>query len=114
MNESASSVAPAVEPTPSHPIAVRANAQTLSYRQFMWGLSNGIFVLAVAGAFWFALAAWAAAWSLAIVPIAVVTVILGYGARRVRRQASGFQIKEAQNGSDVERARTRRIQVGFR
>jgi hypothetical protein len=80
----------------------------------MWGLSNGIFVLALAGAFWFGLAAWAAAASLAIAPIAVVTVILAFGARRVRRQASGFQIKEIKNGTDVERARTRRIQVGFR
>src|SRR5204863_7695123 len=45
---------------------------------------------------------------------AVVTFIHAYGERRVRRQASGFQIKEIGNGSDAERARTRRIQVGFR
>ena len=49
-----------------------------------------------------------------IVPIAVVTIILAYAARRVRRQASGLTIKEIKNSSDAERARTRRIQVDFR
>jgi hypothetical protein len=104
--------------SPSHFASAAAATQTgghgLGYRQFMWGLSNGIFVLALAGAFWFGLAAWAAASSLAIAPIALATVVLAYGARRVRRQASGFQIKEIKGGSDAERARTRRIQVGFR
>jgi hypothetical protein len=93
---------------------MQTGVQSLGYRQFMWGLSNGIFVLALAGAFWFALASWAADAVLALVPIIVVTVALMYGARQVRRQASGFRIKEIKNGSDADRARTRRIQVGFR
>ena len=29
----------------------------MSYSQFMWGLSNGVLVLAMAGAFWLGLAA---------------------------------------------------------
>src|SRR5437868_833474 len=93
---------------------MQTNTQSLGYRQFMWGLSNGIFVLALAGAFWFVLAAWAANALGAIVPIPVVAASLVYAARRVRRKASGFQIKEIENGSSGERARTRRIQVGFR
>jgi hypothetical protein len=30
----------------------------MSYRQFIWGLSNGVMALAISGVFWFGMAAW--------------------------------------------------------
>jgi hypothetical protein len=80
----------------------------------MWGLSNGIFVGALAGAFWFSMAAWSAGWLPAELPIPIVAAVLAYGAVRVRREATGFRLRELKTAADTEQARARRIQIGFR
>ncbi len=88
-------------------------SDTLSHRQFIWGLSNGILVLAVAGAFWLGIAAvpvlpWAAA------PIAGIAAALVAGGFRLRREARGFRLAELKNAGEAERERFRKIRVGYR
>jgi hypothetical protein len=77
------------------------------HRQFMWGLSNGIMNLALAGLFWFGLAVvsrgdfkWAA-------PIVVVAALILAGAIQVRRKALGFK------RSDLKGERTKKINRGM-
>ncbi len=93
---------------------MHTHIRSLSYRQFMWGLSNGIFTLALAGAFWFSMAAWSAGWLQAEIPIPIVAALIAYGAVRVRREATGFRLRELKGASAAEQARAHRIQVGFR
>lgn len=85
----------------------------LSYRQFMWGLSNGVVVLIVGGGFWLNMAAWFAGRML-LIPIGALAAILGYAAWCLRRRGGGFRLRELTNASEHQRDRTRRIQVGFR
>jgi len=87
-----------------------------SRRQFYWGLSQGIAVLALATAFWFGIAAAfsSRAWK---VPVTVLsggsTVALLFGAARVRRKAAGFGIADLGRAEGRRREATRRIRVGF-
>lgn len=94
-------------------------ARSLGYRQFMWGLSNGVFVLAIAGAYWFSMAASVAesipTWTWALTELAILAgvVLVAWGGARVRRSAAGFSLRDLEHASPAARARARRIQVGF-
>jgi hypothetical protein len=89
-------------------------------RQFLWGLSNGIIVLAVAGVFWLG---WGFGPHLGnggwILP-AVFTVVV-YGtcgaivllAVRLRHRV-GFKRAELKYGDERQRAESHKITVGFR
>ena len=87
--------------------------RSLGYRQFMWGLSNGVAVLAVAGYFWWSMAVWPTN-RLLLVAVTLVAAGLGYGALRLRRRATGFRLREANEGGALHRERTRKTRVGFR
>ena len=93
---------------------MHTHTRTLNYRQFMWGLSNGLFVLAVAGAFWFSMAAQTVGGLPVEIPIVIIAALFAYGAVRVRREAAGFRLRELKTAPVADQARARRIQVGFR
>jgi hypothetical protein len=88
--------------------------QEMSREQFAWGLSNGVNVLAISGAFWLSLAAWAigvGALLVALPPILLVGGLLLRGSVRLRRRFPGFSprsLRGAPKGSP-----TRRIIIGF-
>ena len=89
-------------------------SQEMSRDQFVWGLSNGVAVLAISGAFWLGLAAWGiglTALIIALAPILVLGGALMVGSVRLRRAATGFSprsLRGAPKGS-----LTRRIIIGF-
>src|SRR5947208_1473047 len=85
----------------------------MTYRWFIWGLSNGVFVLAFAGGFWFGLAASLITASPLLALITVAQILILWGGLRLRRKAAGFQIAEARKGDDVQRKVLRQILVGF-
>jgi hypothetical protein len=93
--------------------------RSLGYRQFMWGLSNGVFVLAIAGAVWFSMAASVAesvpSWTWILTELAILAgvVLVAWGAVRVRRAADGFSLRDLKDASAAARARAHRIQIGF-
>ena len=86
----------------------------MSRDQFVWGLSNGVAVLAISGAFWLGLAAWGIGLTALIVALAPILVLGGalmVGSVRLRRGATGFSprsLRGAPKGS-----LTRRIIIGF-
>jgi hypothetical protein len=88
-------------------------------RQFLWGLSNGVFALAIAGTFWlgygFGPQLGDGGWTLP----AVFSIVL-YGSfaaivwRGVRlRRRIGFKRSELKQGDERQRAETHKIMVGF-
>jgi hypothetical protein len=91
----------------------------LTDRQFLWGLSNGIIVLTLAGIFWFGMGfgprlsdgGW-------VVPAVFTVVVYGAGgvlvwrAIRLKRQV-GFKSSELKLSDERQRAETHRIMVGF-
>jgi hypothetical protein len=89
-------------------------------RQFLWGLSQGVSVFAIAGAFWFGLAAssvltprtewWV--WSLSTLFQAGVCAGLLWAGVRLRRR-SGFRASELRHGNALQQRETRCIRVGF-
>jgi hypothetical protein len=85
----------------------------------MWGLSNGVFVLAIAGAVWFSMAASVAepvpGWTWALIELAILAGVglVAWGGVRVRRTAGGFSLRDLEHASPGARARAHRIQVGF-
>lgn len=85
-------------------------------RQFFWGLSNGIVVLAMAAAIWFGIAA-AFAPRVWAIPVAVLggasAVALLFGAARVRRKAAGFGFADLERAEGSRRDEIRKIRVGF-
>ena len=89
-------------------------SQEMSRDQFVWGLSNGVGVLAISGAFWLGLAAWGVGFTallIALTPILVLGGALMVGSLRLRRKAAGFSPRsrrEAPRGSP-----SRRIIIGF-
>ncbi len=80
----------------------------------MWGLSNGVIVLSVSGAFWLGLAAWTVSgpvFVVVIAPIVVMSGLLIWRGIRLRRLAPGFSRKSlryAPKGSSIQR-----INFGF-
>ncbi len=89
-------------------------------RQFLWGLSSGIGVLAVAGAFWYGIGAghiltartpwWI--WSISTSIQAGVLTGLLWTAFRLRRR-SGFKPAEFRRQDERQRAENRGIRVWF-
>jgi len=82
-------------------------------RWFLWGLSNGVFVLAIAGGFWFGLAASALRPSPATAFVLIVEAALLWGAFHLRRRARGFRLSEAKNGDDRQQRLLRQMVAGF-
>jgi hypothetical protein len=80
----------------------------------MWGLSNGVAILAVSAAFWIGLAAWTLGprvLLIAAAPILALAGLLIWRGRRLRRLAPGFSrasLRNAPKGSSIHR-----IGVGF-
>jgi hypothetical protein len=81
--------------------------------QFIYGLSDGITVLAIAAAFWMGLAAWTLSLSvllIAAVPILILSGFLIWGGSRVRRMAAGVTratFRKAPKGSAIRRIAAR-------
>ena len=88
-------------------------------RQFLWGLSNGVFALAIAGTFWlgygFGPQLGGGGWML---PAAFSIVLYGafggivWHAVRLRRRI-GFKRSEFKLADERQRAETHKIMVGF-
>jgi hypothetical protein len=89
-------------------------------RQFLWGLSGGVSIFTIAGAFWFGLGFsslftaktewWV--WSLSTVLQVGVSAGLLWAAIRLRRR-SGFTTADLRRGDERLRAESRRIRTGF-
>lgn len=71
------------------------------YRQFMWGLSQGVGILGAAGTFWLAMGVlrgraedlrWATWALMALIAVGLVTILRGSMA--IRRRATGFNSRE--------------------
>jgi hypothetical protein len=87
----------------------------MSYGQFMWGLSNGVLVLAMAGAFWLGLAAFNGGFRAgSAILIAVGAIAVAAGSVWLRRKAGGFRFSQLKQGDAAQRLATRRILVGLR
>lgn len=92
----------------------------MTERQFLWGLSGGISVFALAGAFWFGLAYstflapraewWI--WTLFLLAQFGVLAALLFAAFRLRRR-SGFKSSEFRHPDPSRRSENRRIRIGF-
>jgi hypothetical protein len=81
----------------------------------MWGLSNGVLVLAMAGAFWFGLAAFNGGFQVGpAIWIAVGATAVGAGTVWLRRKAGGFRSSQLNQGNEAQRMANRRIRTGFR
>jgi hypothetical protein len=88
-------------------------------RQFLWGLSNGIIVLALAGTFWlgygFGPLLGEGGW---VLPAVFTVIVYGtFGAivwlgNRLRRR-TGFKRSELRQADDRQRAETHKMMVGF-
>lgn len=103
---------------------------SLAYRQYMRGLSFGVFVGSVAGFFWANLSAWSAdcaraglpPWTREDVPLHYVPWVFWTGAAaaaliagavRVGRRARGFKFSQLRKASDQHRQLSRRITRSF-
>jgi len=87
----------------------------MSYSQFMWGLSNGVLVLAMAGAFWFGLAAFNGGFQVGpAILIAVGAIAVAAGSVWLRRKAGGFRFSHLKQGNEAQRLASRRILIGLR
>jgi len=87
----------------------------MSYRQFMWGLSNGVLVLTVAGGFWLGIIGSIVRRPEILGPAGVIGLaLLLWGFVRLRRKSAGFSLAEMKNGTEEQRSSLRRIRRGFR
>src|ERR1700722_16868770 len=86
-------------------------------RQFYWGLSLGIIVLALAGFVWFG-------WAISVFESPVAGALCGvldvalpgcliWAGFRVRRKASGFKRSDLRLGSQEQRSANRRVSIFF-
>ena len=92
----------------------------MNNRQFLWGLSNGVIVFAIAGGFWLGLGIGTVATQVGWLVCAVSTVLqvggcasLLWAAVRLRRKA-GFQSSELKDSDGRRTPETRRIFTGLR
>lgn len=87
-------------------------------RQFYWGLSLGIIVLALVGFVWFG-------WAISVFESPVAAAVCGtldailtgcliWAGRRVRREASGFKRSDLRQGTEEHRIANRRTSSRFR
>ena len=97
-------------------VVLGVTAGSMTNGQVLWGLSNGVLVFAIAGAFWFGMALGPTAFAIGVVPwLAVLAVMVGGTATLVRaalrlRRRSGFRTSDLRR-TDPD---TRRIITGFR
>lgn len=84
--------------------------------QVLWGLSNGVLVFAIAGAFWLGMAFGPAAWAIGVAPWLVVLAVMIGGAAALMRAAVRLRRRSGFRASGLRRADpdTRRIITGFR
>lgn len=92
----------------------------MTERHFLWGLSGGISVFAISGAFWLGLgftsvltprSNWRV-WALVMGVQAAGCVALLWSASRLRRR-SGFAGADVRRGDEQQRAEARRMRAGF-
>jgi hypothetical protein len=87
----------------------------MSYRQFMWGLSNGVLVLSVAGGFWLGIIGSIVRRPEILGPIGIIgLVLLLWGFLCLRRKSAGFRLAEMKYGTEEQRSSLRRIRRGLR
>jgi len=87
----------------------------MSYRQFMWGLSNGVLVLTVAGGFWLGIVGSMVHRPEILGPAGIVgLVLLLWGFICLRRKSAGFSLAEMKNGTDQQRSSLRQTRRGLR
>src|SRR5438477_7387008 len=87
----------------------------MSYRQFMWGLSNGVLVLMLAGGFWLGILGSILVRSElvgAVGVLCVASLLLGFV--HLRRKSAGFILAEMKNGTEEQRLSLQRIRRGLR
>ena len=92
----------------------------MNERQFLWGLSNGVIVFAIAGAFWIGLWIGTAAPRIGWLVCALSTILqvgicaaLLWAAVRLRRK-SGFRSSELRQAEGRRSPETQHIMAGFR
>jgi hypothetical protein len=96
----------------------------MTYRQAVWGFSNGVTVLAVSGMAWFSVALGLGLGPMLGVagrPFTIGLAVLMYvgvggllvAALRLRRRATGFRLAEARSGNAAQQEETRRIVRAF-
>lgn len=67
----------------------------MSYRQFVWGQSNGVLVLTVAGGFWLGIIGSIVRRPEILGPVGIIAlVLLLWGFVRLRRRSAGFSLAE--------------------
>ena len=89
----------------------------MSYRQFIWGLSNGVMALAISGAFWFGMAAWQTGRPLFLALMVLLVICFAAilaASIRLRRKSQGFKLSEIRLADENLRRQTRKIVLGFR
>ncbi len=98
----------------------------MTYRQVVWGLSNGVFVLTLGGLFWASLglglglrllgppAGWTFLFPLLAILNPIVAVGLLIAAVRLRRRATGFRLSEVWAGDLATQEETKHIVRAFR
>jgi hypothetical protein len=84
--------------------------------QFLWGLSNGVTVLAIAGGFWLGFGLGQPAWAAGFVPWLLVTLGMFIGPALIIRSALRLRRRSGFRRSDLRRSdpETQRILRGFR
>jgi hypothetical protein len=87
----------------------------MSYRQFMWGLSNGVLVLTMAGGFWLGIIGSIVHRPEILGPAGTIgLVLLLWGFVRLRRKSAGFSVAELKNGTEEQQSSLRRTRQGLR
>ena len=89
----------------------------MSYRQFIWGLSNGVVALAISGAFWFGMAAWPTGLPIFIALVVLIATCFAAiiaASIRLRGKSQGFKLSELKLADENLRKQTRKIVLGFR
>jgi hypothetical protein len=87
----------------------------MSYRQFMWGLSNGVLILAVAGGFWLGIIGSIVHRPEILEPVGIIgLILLLWGFVHLRRKSAGFSLSEMKNGTEEQRSSLRQIRRGLR
>jgi len=81
----------------------------------MWGLSNGVLILALAGGFWLGIIASIVQRPEILGPAGIVgIVLLLWGFVFLRRKSAGFTLAEMKNGTQEQRSSLRQIRRGLR
>ena len=87
----------------------------MSYRQFMWGLSNGVLVLALAGGFWLGIIGSIVHRPDILGSVGIIgLLLLLVGFVWLRRKSAGFRLAEMKNGTEEQRSSLQQIRRGLR